>query len=375
MSAIRGKSTAWTWVVGAIALLSLVAGVSSGASVHPAGATVTVGEDGATPSALSLTGSVSGNLCPPHAWTFYYSTTGSNGPWTALSVDTNSADSVSYGVGDLTPGATYYWYTTDDDSCTGNINSNTLTFTQPAAATLTGRLATPTSATFSWDNNAHYNDEVSFTSYTLLQSINEGTWTTVMSFTSASAMAYTASGLSPSTSYSFEVETNDECCGTYATPTYSNVVDITPPGALTASAQASPTSVTVGTSVSFTCAAAGGEPPYTYSWNFGDGSTGSGESATHTYSTAGTMDVICTVTDSFSTEATGPTAVTVTSSSGTGNPGNGNGNGNSNPGPANSASNDDLYLGIGVVVVVVIIAIAALAWSAGRKKASPPPPR
>lgn len=369
----NARSVVWSVLVlvgflGAVSIGSAAGATATGPGAsHPDGAIVVVGEDGATPTALSLTGSVSGNLCPPHAWTFYYSTTGSNGPWTALNVDTNSASSVSYGVSGLSPGGTYYWYTTDDDSCTGNINSNTLTFTQPGVATLAGHLATPTSATFTWDNNANYNDEVSFVSYTLLQSIDGGTYTTVTSLTSVGSTAYTATGLSPGATYSFEVKTNDECCGSVAIASYSNTVDITPPGMLTASAQASPNSVAVGDMVAFTCAAAGGESPYTYSWTFGDGATGSGESTSHAYSSTGTMDVVCTVTDSFGTQATGPTAVTVSSSSGNGNTGgNGNGNSGSTSAAGGAISNADLEL-IAAVIVAVIIAIAVVYLVVKRK--------
>ncbi len=52
-----------------------------------------------------------------------------------------------------------------------------------------------------------------------------------------------------------------------------------------------------GQTVSFTGSASGGTSPYSYSWSFGDGSTGIGSSAKHTYSSAGTLTVVLTVKD------------------------------------------------------------------------------
>jgi len=70
------------------------------------------------------------------------------------------------------------------------------------------------------------------------------------------------------------------------------------PQPLSASFLYSPQNPTPGTQVSFNAAASGGVPPYSYTWNFGDGSTGSGSSPTHSYSTKGTYTVRLTVKDS-----------------------------------------------------------------------------
>src|SRR5712664_96062 len=75
------------------------------------------------------------------------------------------------------------------------------------------------------------------------------------------------------------------------------------PGPLSASVTAGSNTVDVGQLTSFSCTGTGGLPPYTYSWAFGDGSTGSGASTTHIYNTPGTMSVICIVTDSLGTTA------------------------------------------------------------------------
>ena len=83
------------------------------------------------------------------------------------------------------------------------------------------------------------------------------------------------------------------------------------PGPLIVSATAGSNVVDVGQQASFTCAPVGGLPPYTYSWTFGDGTTGVGASLSHIYSSSGTMTVGCTVTDTLGTTATDHTDVTV----------------------------------------------------------------
>ncbi len=73
---------------------------------------------------------------------------------------------------------------------------------------------------------------------------------------------------------------------------------ITVSPALTATSAASATSGTAPMAINFTGSPAGGLPPYTYAWSFGDGSAGSSlQNPTHTYATAGTFSVVLTVTD------------------------------------------------------------------------------
>jgi plastocyanin len=85
-----------------------------------------------------------------------------------------------------------------------------------------------------------------------------------------------------------------------ASVSFHNKTSIRP--SLGASATASLPAI-IGQPVSFTCTAAGGVSPYNYSWDFGDGTSGTGSTTTHTYNIIGTYTVVCTVTDSQTTTA------------------------------------------------------------------------
>src|SRR2546425_534061 len=88
---------------------------------------------------------------------------------------------------------------------------------------------------------------------------------------------------------------------------------VSPPPALSASFSHSPTSPQAGQTITFTGSASGGASPYTYSWNFGDSSTGSGISATHTYQAAGDYSVVLSVRDAGGQTTSTTQTVTVTS--------------------------------------------------------------
>jgi PKD repeat protein len=88
---------------------------------------------------------------------------------------------------------------------------------------------------------------------------------------------------------------------------------------LTAATTASPTTGNAPLSVAFTGSATGGTAPYSYSWDFGDGSTSTTQNPSHTYSTAGTYTATLTVTDGSSPAKTATSSVTVTVSA-VGNP-------------------------------------------------------
>ncbi len=82
---------------------------------------------------------------------------------------------------------------------------------------------------------------------------------------------------------------------------------------LSAATSASPATGNAPLSVNFTGSATGGTAPYSYSWNFGDGSAAStAQNPSHTYSSAGTYTATLTVSDSSSPPKTASSNVTVT---------------------------------------------------------------
>ncbi|TMI08717.1 PKD domain-containing protein [Candidatus Bathyarchaeota archaeon] len=92
---------------------------------------------------------------------------------------------------------------------------------------------------------------------------------------------------------------------------FQNTTTINPPPPLRASASASPNPAKVNQPASFSCAATGGIQPYSYSWTFGDGTSGTVQNPTHTYTTLGPMIATCTVTDQIGTSANDSTTVIV----------------------------------------------------------------
>ncbi|OLD54529.1 hypothetical protein AUI46_08220 [archaeon 13_1_40CM_2_52_13] len=86
-----------------------------------------------------------------------------------------------------------------------------------------------------------------------------------------------------------------------------------PPPSLAASFTASLSNPVVEQTISFTGSASGGTSPYSYAWNFGDSSTGSGSPVSHVYQTAGVYTVVLTVTDTAGHVASASNTVTVTS--------------------------------------------------------------
>ncbi|MBI2097617.1 MAG: PKD domain-containing protein [Candidatus Vogelbacteria bacterium] len=70
--------------------------------------------------------------------------------------------------------------------------------------------------------------------------------------------------------------------------------------------------VPVGQPITFSAAASGGEPPYAYTWDFGDGTQAFGQNYEKSYTSAGAKTVTLTVTDFAGRQATANISLTVT---------------------------------------------------------------
>jgi PKD repeat protein len=77
-----------------------------------------------------------------------------------------------------------------------------------------------------------------------------------------------------------------------------------PSGALSIAAEVDPSVDVLSTAFSFSAHAQGGLAPVQFSWDFGDGTTASGATPTHTYSRAGTYTFTVTATDGSGSMAT-----------------------------------------------------------------------
>jgi len=81
---------------------------------------------------------------------------------------------------------------------------------------------------------------------------------------------------------------------------------------LSTSFTASTSTPAVNSAITFTATTTGGTGPYTITWSFGDGATGTGASVAHTYSSAQSFTVTENVTDSSTPPQTASSSQTVT---------------------------------------------------------------
>src|SRR5437867_2026898 len=120
-----------------------------------------------------------------------------------------------------------------------------------------------------------------------------------------SAHTYSAPG-----TYIVVLRANDcTCYGDFAVASRSVNVQSTP--VLT---DFSHPTVTTGSPVTFNATISGGAGPFAFYWNFGDGTTGTGNPVTHTFSSVAGLIVILTVTDGHGDSATASRLVSVQTS-------------------------------------------------------------
>ncbi|MCI4354497.1 MAG: PKD domain-containing protein, partial [Thermoplasmata archaeon] len=122
-------------------------------------------------------------------------------------------------------------------------------------------------------------------------------------------------------------------------------------GALGGSVSASPASAITGQAVTLSAVPIGGTAPYAFAWTFGDGGSGTGPSAVHTYTSLGTYTVIVWINDSVGGSLTRRVVVDVAAAP------TGDGSGGAPPPLPSTVA---LWFGIGLVAMVVVVAILLL---------------
>ncbi len=292
------------------------------AAVAPAAAAPVLSSPGASPSAASLswTRSTSGSFVN---YTLFESTRSADGPWTVVAAITTAATDAT-SITSLEPGADYWWAEqtwvtsgllglTDSDT-----QSNTLATVQPTLAYLNATEPTSTVVTLNWTNNATYGGLIAFASYAIVEKVGSGAWTSVQRLTDVAPETANVSGLVPSSSYAFYVNTTDcvSGCGTAGAVdvvTASNVVTAGTPEPLSVTLSVERSVVDAGESDYFSCTPSGGKSPYSFDWQFGDlasfVSGSSGES--QAFSDPGSPTVTCQVRDAGSVVSNASTTVLV----------------------------------------------------------------
>jgi PKD repeat protein len=278
---------------------------------HPRPAAFTVAAVGTTPAAIDLQWTRTNDGLFSN-YTVQLSENGSSGPWRNEGVIASQA-TTSFATGGLTPGANESWQVIEH----GLISSQTtsaIAVPQPGLAYLNFTMLGPSSAKFTWTNNATYGGALSFGSYTLEESSGGGAYAPAATVSSVGVRTTTVAGLSPSSSYQFFLNTTDcvgSCAGGPASVTASNVVTLGTPLPLAVTLAAARSVVDLGQSDFFTCTPAGGSAPFSYAWSFGGVNATGSSSRAYVLGSAGTLTVNCTVTDALASRATSATVVTV----------------------------------------------------------------
>lgn len=283
-------------------------GSALSSSSRPLVGAFALGDNGVSPAAISLNWTASTQSCFTN-YSVYYSRTAASGPW-AFATSVTTAGSPNAVVSDLTPGGAYWWNVTvfyrTGLLCLGGTaqsSSDVLAESQPSLAYLTSPANTSSTVNLSWTNNATYGGGISFGSYRVIEVVNgaPSTYTTVSTLANRNV---SVSGLQAGSSYSFYVNTVDLCsaCGAGGnSTTRSNVVLAGTATTLTASLTSTRSTADAGQLVGFTCTPSGGTPPYSFRWNFTNGTTTftSGPSTeSHAYvAPASSYEVRCDVTD------------------------------------------------------------------------------
>ena len=275
-------------------------------------ATLALGTSAATPTEIALNWTATTVFLPSN-YTVAYSTNASSGPWSTASVVSSSTTSTV--IGGLSPGGNYTWMVTAHGTLGGSEGSNLLPVTQPTLAYLWNSGETSTSVTLNWTDNATYGASISFGSFSVFESQNGSVPTRVAVLSNASTRSALLAGLAAGASYSFYLETTDcvgGCGATTNVSTQSNTITVGTVVALSATLTVSRPQVDVGMPDLFTCTPSGGQSPFRFTWDFGNGTNVSAPSSvSYAFGVAGPALVYCYVADSASNHYSVSVPVTV----------------------------------------------------------------
>ena len=124
---------------------------------------------------------------------------------------------------------------------------------------------------------------------------------------------------------------------------------------------AAPDEGEVNEKINFSAINFGGTAPFSYEWDFDDGTISDDESPSHYFDSEGDYEVTLTVTDDAGNIETATTIISITNPN-NGNNGDNNGNNNGNGNDDDSDKNPDsaLFIFIGLILVLVIGGIAVV---------------
>ena len=236
--------------------------------------------------------------------------------FTSTSIGGTSPYSISWNFGDGTTGTgtsiTHTYSTVQAFTVTETAtDSSSPTKTATSSKTVTTSTPPPPSTSFtSSPTSPTVNSLVTFTSTT-----TGGTapYSTAWAFgDGGSATGATVTHTFTSAQTFTVTETATDSSSPSQTATSSKTVTVSPPPPLSTSFTFLPATPLVNTLVTFTAVTTGGTSPYTVTWSFGDGTTGTGITVIHTFTTAQSFTVTETASDSSSPRQTATSSRSLT---------------------------------------------------------------
>src|SRR5438477_59864 len=228
--------------------------------------------------------------------------------FTSTTVGGTSPYTISWNFGDGSTGAGTSTTHTYSTAQTFTVTETATDSSSPSKTTASSKTVTPStppppSTSFtSSPTSPQVNSPVTFASmttggtapYSITWTFGDGasaTGTTIThTFTSAQSFTVT--------------ETATDSSSPSQTATSAKTVTVSPPPPPSTSFTFLPSTPLVNTPVAFTAVTTGGTSPYTVTWSFGDGTTGTGITVTHTFTTAQSFTVTETAADSSSPRQT-----------------------------------------------------------------------